>query len=188
MEDDEELYTVSDFHSMMSNIGDDTYMLKMTQIKLKEKYGDSMRLVTRNGKSNIILLNRAGDILSENWYRNQRKSNLTDESERIMKTAAILLKEVIKYHDHDTTMYPSASSIISYDSCVPRLLQVFVNELIKSPLKQRSIGQTLFTGVRPRSIMPLQFGLSVAVDNRLASIWLNTLLSKLGFVSSYDDV
>ena len=49
----------------MSKLGDDIYSSKMTQIKLKERYGDSMHLVTRDGKSNIIVLDRVSDILSE---------------------------------------------------------------------------------------------------------------------------
>ena len=40
----------------------------MTQQKLQEKYGDSMKLVTKYGKSNIILLERVADILYEQWY------------------------------------------------------------------------------------------------------------------------
>ena len=54
----------------------------MTQVRLKDKYGESMRLVTRDGKSNIILLDRTGDILCEKWYQ-ERKSDLIDERERI---------------------------------------------------------------------------------------------------------
>ena len=48
----------------MSKLGDDIYSPIMMQIKLKERYGDSMRLVTRDGKSNIIVLDRVSDILS----------------------------------------------------------------------------------------------------------------------------
>ena len=40
----------------------------MTQQKLQEKYGDSMKLVTKDGKSNIILLESVADVLSERWY------------------------------------------------------------------------------------------------------------------------
>ena len=39
----------------------------MTQQKLQEKYGDSLKLVTRDGKSNITFLERVADILSEQW-------------------------------------------------------------------------------------------------------------------------
>ena len=65
---------------------------------------------------------------------------------------------------------------------------MFVGELIKHPVKQASISQAIVAGAQPKSIMPLQFGLAVAVDNRLASKWLNILLSRLGFAVSYDEV
>ena len=35
----------------------------MTQIKWQEKYGNSLRLVERQGRSNIILLERVSEIL-----------------------------------------------------------------------------------------------------------------------------
>ena len=78
--------------------------------------------------------------------------------------------------------------ISSGNDCVPHLLQVFINELVKSPVKQLSLSQALFTATRPRSIMLLQYGLAVAVDNRLASKWLNNRLYKLGLATSYDEV
>ena len=188
LEDDVELYTVSEFYNMMSKLGNDTYTLKMTQAKLQEKYGESIRLVTREGKSNIILLDRVGDILSEKWYE-ERKTNLTVESERIVITAAKLLKDTIKNYEHETSTYPSTDDVTSTENnCVPHLLQIVMNELVKSPLKQMSLSQALFTATRPRSIMPLQFGLAVAVDNRLASKWLTNLLNKLGLAVSYDEV
>lgn len=64
----------------------------------------------------------------------------------------------------------------------------FFGELIKHPVKQASVFQAIFAGAQPKSIMPLQFGLAVAAENRLASKWLNTLLSRLGFAVSYDEV
>ena len=56
----------------MSKLGDDIYSPKMTQIKLKEGYGDSMYLVTRDGKSNTVVLDIISGILSEKWYKKQR--------------------------------------------------------------------------------------------------------------------
>ena len=57
-----------------------------------------MKLVTRDGKSNIILLERVADILSEQWY-NERKTNIFNESERVIKTAAKLITKAIKNPD-----------------------------------------------------------------------------------------
>ena len=67
----------------------------MTKQKLQEKYGDSMKLVTKDGKSNIILLERITDILSEQWH-SERKTNISDESERVIRTATKVLREAIK--------------------------------------------------------------------------------------------
>ena len=58
--------------------------------------------------------------------------------------------------------------------------KLFVSKTIKSPLKQMSISQAISAAARTRSLMPLQSGLAVATDNRLASKWLNTTLSRLG--------
>ena len=73
--------------------------------KMKRRYGDSMCLVTRDGKNNIRVLGRVSDILSGKWYKEQRKENVNDESERIVKTAAKLIKEAIRNFDHSTSTY-----------------------------------------------------------------------------------
>ena len=187
LENDIELYTVSEFFNMMYRLGDDTYTLKMTQVKLQEKYGDSLRLVSREGKSNIILLDRVIGIISEKWYKD-KKTDLSVKTERIVTTAAKLLKDTIKNYAHESGTYPVVDDFSSGNDSVPHLLQVFINELAKSPVNQLSLSQALFTATRPRSIMPLQFGLAVAVDNRLASKWLNNLLYKLVLAASYDEV
>ena len=61
----------------------------MTQRKLQEKYGDSMKLITTDGKSSIISLERVADFLSEQWY-NERKTKISNESERVARNAAKL--------------------------------------------------------------------------------------------------
>ena len=69
---------------LKSRLGDEIYSPKMTQIKL-ERYGDSIRIVTRDGKSNIIVLDRVSDILLGKWYKEQRNKNINDKSKRIVK-------------------------------------------------------------------------------------------------------
>ena len=71
---------------------------------------------------------------------------------------------------------------------MPKLLKIFSSELITSSLRQMTISEAIFSATRTRSVMPLQLGLAVAVDNQLASKWLNSLLSRLGFAVSYDEV
>ena len=65
MEDECELYTVKDFQEAMQKLGDDIRSVKMTKIKLKERYGDSLQFVNREGRSDIILLDNTSVILTE---------------------------------------------------------------------------------------------------------------------------
>ena len=74
------------------------------------------------------------------------------------------------------------------NNAMPHLLEVFLKELVKSPIKQKSLSEAIYLATRPKSLMPLQFGIAVVVDNHLASKWLNNLLYKLGFTLSYDEV
>ena len=62
---------------------------------------------------------------------------------------------------------------------MPHFLEVFLKELLKSPIKQKSLSEAIYSATRPRSLMPLQFGLAAAVNNHFASKWLNNLLDKL---------
>ena len=114
--------------------------------------------------------------------------NVNDESKRIVKTAAKLIREAIRNFDHLTRTYPSTDNIRYIKNHVPELLEFFVNEIVHSPVKQNLISQTIFSATRTRSLMPLQFALAVATDNRTASKWLNTVLSKLGFAVRYDEI
>ena len=192
MERDMELYTVNELHKLMLEIANgnesNIYSIRMIHSKLTQKYGSALTLVTRQGKSNIIMLDRVSIILSEEWYK-QKKSSQKDESERVIKAAAELIKDAIKRFDHETNFYPTAEDVKSLgNESVPQLLNVFIRELVKSPIKQTSIAQTLFSAARPRTIMPLNFGLAVSVDNCLGSKWMINVLSKLGFAVSYDEV
>ena len=89
-----------------------------------------------------------------------------------MKTAAKLIKDVIKNYEHETNTYPSVDEILcTENSHVPELLKVFMDELVKSPLRQISIAQALFAATRPKSVMALQFGLALSTDNHFSSKW-----------------
>ena len=114
--------------------------------------------------------------------------NVNDESKRIVKTAAKLIREAIRNFDHLTRTYPSTDNIRYIKNHVPELLEFFVNEIVHSPVKQNLISQTIFSATRTSSLMLLQFALAVATDNRIASKWLNTVLSKLGFAVRYDEI
>ena len=94
LEKDVDWYIVSRFQNVMSSLKNNIYTLKTMQQKLQEKYGHSMKLVTRDGKIDIFL-EIVADILSEQWY-NERTKNISDELERVIRTAVKLLREAIK--------------------------------------------------------------------------------------------
>ena len=171
----------------MSSLGDEVYSVKMTKNKLEEKYKNCINFVSREGKSNIILLNRAAEVLSEKWYK-ERQNRIGDETIRIVRTAGVLLKEAIKNYENDSTTYPTCDDIKSPMNHVPNLLKLFLNELFTSEIKQAVISHAIVAATRPRTIMPLQFGLAISTDNQIGSKWLNILLSRLGLSVSYDEV
>jgi len=171
----------------MGTLGDDIYTVKMTQLKLKERYQCSIQLVSREGKSNIILLDRTADILGDKWY-SDRKNDTSDESARLIETAAVLIKEAIKNHYFDSTTYPTSNDIKTPENQVPDLLTLFMKGLLSSHIKVMTLSQAIVSATRPRTIMPLQFGLAVCTDNQIGSKWLNILLSRLGLAVSYDEV
>ena len=133
------------------------------------------------------MIDKAKEILSEKWYNQKRHSDVSKEFQRIIKTAAQLLKQSVRNFDHTNNFYPSVDEI-SESNVTPELLRAFVGELVKSELQQNSISQILFNAIRPRSLMPLPFALAVATDNYIESKWMSNVLFKLGFAVSYDEV
>ena len=134
------------------------------------------------------MLSNVSSVLTEAWYTD-RRSEPVDEAERVIIAAAKLIKNAIRNHDHVTDFYPSTNEILdTVDNPVPAILKVFVGGLINNPLKEASLSQAIFAGARPGSVLPLQFELAVAADNRLASKWINIILSRLGFAVSSDEV
>ena len=180
--------TVKEFHEALTESGSESYCIKSIKNKLTKKYGDDVQFVNRFKNSNVIILSNNRKLLTDQWYE-QRKLNKSEEEERIVITAAKILKNKIKNHEISVDSYPTLENITNGGhSHVPPLLKLFVDELIRNPLKQESISQSIVSGTRPRVIMPLQFALAVTVDNRYASKELNVLLSRLGFACSYDEV
>ena len=57
-----ELFTLSEFQTMMEEQHENVYLLLMTKKNLQEKYKDEISFVTRSGKSGI------SSTLTEAWY------------------------------------------------------------------------------------------------------------------------
>ena len=89
-----ELLIVSKFPKLMSEIRKESetkvYSVTLNHSKLKDRYSNDLTLVTSQARSNI-LLDKVKIVLCKNWYA-QKKSDMKEESERIVKAAAQLIK------------------------------------------------------------------------------------------------
>ena len=72
IEDNPQLCTKKEFHDAMQKEEDDAYSSKMTKIKLKEKYGDSVQLVGREERSDSIFSDYISSNLVKSWYDQQK--------------------------------------------------------------------------------------------------------------------
>ena len=90
----------------------------------------------------------------------------------------VLLKIFGRHYEYYSGVEDIENKSISF---IAQLAKTFVSELILNPLKQIPLSQKKFAGAKPRTIMPLQFGLTITADNQLVSKWLNILLSRLEF-------
>ena len=100
LEDEMERFTLREFQTKMEEQHENVYSPLMMKKKLQEKYREEINFVSRNGKSDIIILSNISSTLTEAWY-NERKVSITDEAERIIKTVAKLIKNAIKNHTHE---------------------------------------------------------------------------------------
>jgi len=79
------------------------------------------------------------NFIINNKYR-ERKEDLQEESQRIIKAAANLIKADIREKAYDFTSYPTTEEIRS--DWIPDSLRLFLSIFTKSNLKQESIGRT----------------------------------------------
>jgi len=122
------------------------------------------------------------------WDKHRTKDDQR-EAERVVPTTAKLIMSEIRETQYDVSTHPSILDIAtSNDQQIPNLLQ-FLQIMIQSTLKQRSIGQSIVQICKPRSsLLPIPFGLAVELDHVFGSKWLMEELSYLLFCSSYREV
>ena len=191
---DEELYTLAELQDRMKEIGasDDVYSIKRLKRKLIEHYEDHILFSEISGKKNVICFHdMAKRIISNKWY-NERENNFTDESHRIVIAAAKLIKAEIRdalYNHDEYPLSPDYDNVKRAKEWLPSLLNVFMEHVVGSELKQVAVSQAIVQAARPKSVIsPILFGLGVSVDHSFGSKWLLDSLSRFGFSVSYDEV
>ena len=123
------------------------------------------------------------------WKRKKQKE---ESNESIIIAAAKIIKEELRELRKDNQVYPTFEELRSYESqkgWVPESLQLLLQYLIPSNVKQLNIGQCIAQASRARSIIcSVLFGLRVQVEKSFASKYLANHLFRLGYSISYDEV
>ncbi len=107
-----------------------------------------------------------------------------DEMERIVVVAAKIIRAEVREKTYNYNSYPTNEDIrsVDQDKWIPHHLQTFLKVVMKSEIKQKSIGHAIVQSARPRSVItPTLFGFGVEVDHIFGSKWLVNELSHFGF-------
>ena len=188
-ETDCELYTLKDVHEKMRSLSDDgtAYTIKTLKKKLQDKYKEHIYFTQLPGHEDVIGFRNMTDRI---LHEMKTKDHQTKED--IIIAAAKLVKEDIRELDKNTDFYPTVDDIKDEENAnpwVPESLKIFLNSLITSELKKKTLGQCITQASRPRSIIcPLMFGLGVELEKTFGSKWLVNHLSRMGFCISNDEV
>ena len=191
----DELYTVVEVQQEMRRRAGNkeaVYGVKHLKRLLIEHYGDSIMFGSVCGRKDVVCFRHmASRIINDKWY-SDRKQDPRMESERIMETAAKLLRASVRETDYDNETYRLNSVIRDRalaKQWMPPLLQTFLEHLFTDEVKQIAIGHSIVQACRPRSVMsPVLFGVGVSVDHVLGAQWLVKELCSLGFSVSADEV
>ena len=187
-ETDCELYTLQELHEKMVSFADggEVYTVKTLKQKLKESYKEYIYFSQLPGRENVICFRNMADKV---LYDMKKKAQQTKED--VLMAAAKIVKADLQALDKTTEFYPSVNDIKdgNNEEWVPKSLSIFLDTLISSTLKKKSLGQCISQASRPRSMMcPLVFGLGVELDKTFGSMWLTNHLSRFGYCISYDEV
>ena len=162
-----ESYTLTELHNKMKEISDNSevYTVKRLKQKLQEHYKEFIFFAKVEGHGSVVcFMNMAKYIINEKWY-SDKKANIEDEAERIMITAAKIIRAEIKEKEYNSDLYPTNDDISNIEKSrewIPRHLQILMKTIVSSELKQNSIGQCIVQAARPRSVItPTLFGLGV---------------------------
>ena len=169
------------------------YSTRHMKVKLKERFSNNLIIAEINGKADVATLRPTATKILQDFFHAPKDENSEDEKMRLVKTAAIILKNDIKSCMSNNDTYPSSEDISNTDlAYLPVSLRLLLEQWFVGKdniLKNVSIGQAIMQAVRPRVLLPpLQLGLGVQMHHHFASRFLIDSLHKHGFCCSYYEV
>lgn len=196
-ENEDEQTTITDLVDKMAEFlssNKDAYSEKYMRTKLVDFFGQDIIITTVNNKQNVATFRHTAENILLKFHKGH-SDDPDIEKNRIIETAAKLLREDIRIIDTshenypETTLFESEESALKY---LPESLRMLLCGIIQQPnssVKLAAIGQAVLQAARPRVLMaPLQIALAIQMHHHFSSRFLIDSLHKLGFCSAYKDV
>jgi hypothetical protein len=198
-ENDEEQTTIGDLIAKMTEyLGDsDTKPFGFTHMKeqIKKQFGNNIMITEISGMANIVTFRSTASTILQDFHKHPQNETCDEEKNRIIQTAAKLIKNDIKSLHQSQDTYPSFHEMASMDknkTFLPESLCMLLQNMFASKdsdIKVTSIGQAIIQAARPRVILPpVQLGLGVQLHHHFGSKFLIDTLHKHGFCCSYSEV
>ena len=93
LETDSELFTLNELRgTMVKAYGTDVYMVKQTKQKLQECYKENIFFTELSGQKNVVCLKDMAELIINNKWYPDRKSDQADEARKIIETTTKLVK------------------------------------------------------------------------------------------------
>ena len=159
----------------MCQLAESTMFIKLNGSKtdLKKSMRNTYFLLKLKAVLMLCLKELASYLVNEKWYT-KRKTNTTDESKRIIQTAAKTILNEICSQNYETDYYSTSATIENIEedeNYIPEALRQFLPILIKKQLPRVFLGQAMISNGRARSsIVSIPFALGVESDNQFG--WL----------------
>ena len=139
LETEASIHTMSEFKTKVQEVSadDETYDSRYLKKLLKDHYGAHISFSDEPGRDTLIYFVDMANFIINKKFR-ERKEDILEESERIIRTAANLIRADIREKGYNTESYPTSDEI--QDQWIPESLRIFMSGFTESNLKQESIG------------------------------------------------
>ena len=178
----------------LSQTEHEAYGFTYMKSSLLNHFGSDIIITEIKGKRNIVTFKRTCDTILHDFYNAPKDQDPIVEKMRIIKTAAKLIKNDIKFLPPTGNTYPSKSEMSDETKClqfIPDTLKSLLQDVMtrRDSLKIASVGQAIMQASRPRGILcPLQLGTALQLHHHYKSRFLLDTLCKHGVCSSYQEV
>ena len=110
------LYSLGELHDKMREVSgsDNTYTPKRLKQKLLDRNGGHIYFCEVEGKTNVLCFRDMVNYILRSWHAN-KMDNTEDEANRIIFTAAKIIKAEMRNTTYDLNNYPCENDIESSD-------------------------------------------------------------------------